>query len=77
MAKAQSTNRTGSPMNLYMRQEEKDKVRDLAAWLQGLGFRTSDSRVIAAAVKVAKKDNHLKDAYKEIDGADARRAKNK
>jgi hypothetical protein len=44
------------------------KVRELAAWLQGQGIRTSDSRVICAAITTAKPDRHLKEVDEEIAG---------
>jgi hypothetical protein len=37
----------------------------------------SDSRVICAAIRTAKADRHLKEAYEEIAANDARRVENK
>jgi uncharacterized protein YecT (DUF1311 family) len=76
-AKKAAPKRTGKATNLYMADAEMTKVRELAAWLQGQGIRTSDSRVICAAVRTAKADRHLKEAYEEIAGHDARRVENK
>ena len=69
--------RTGRPTNLYMGDLERAKVRELAAWLQDEGIRTSDSRVICAAIRAAKADKHLKLAYDEIARADARLLENR
>lgn len=76
-AKKAAQKRTGRPTNLYMGDAEMTKVRELAAWLQSQGIRTSDSRVICAAVRTAKPDRHLKEAYEEIAGNDARRVENR
>jgi hypothetical protein len=76
-AKKAAPKRTGKATNLYMGDVEMTKVRELAAWLQGQGIRTSDSRVICAAVRTAKADRHLKEAYEEIAANDARRVENK
>jgi hypothetical protein len=76
-AKKAAPKRTGKATNLYMGEAEMTKVRELAAWLQGQGIRTSDSRVICAAIRTAKADRHLKDAYEEIAGNDARRVENR
>jgi uncharacterized protein YecT (DUF1311 family) len=76
-AKGSAPKRTGRPTNLYVSDAEMSKVRQLAAWLQSQGIRTSDSRVICAAIRTAKADRHLKEAYKEIAGKDSRRAENR
>jgi hypothetical protein len=76
-AKKAAPRRTGRPTDLYMGDAEMTRVRELAAWLQGQGIRTSDSRVICAAIRTAKADRHLKEAYEEIAGNDARRVENK
>lgn len=76
-AKKAAQKRTGRPTNLYMGHAEMTKVRELAAWLQSQGIRTSDSRVICAAIRTAKSDRHLKEAYEEIAANDARRVENK
>jgi hypothetical protein len=76
-AKKAAPKRTGKATNLYMGDAEMTKVRELAAWLQGQGIRTSDSRVICAAIRMAKTDRHLKEAYEEIAANDARRVENK
>jgi hypothetical protein len=76
-AKKAVEKRTGRPTNLYMGDAEMTRVRELAAWLQAQGIRTSDSRVICAAIRTAKADRHLKIAYQEIAGNDARRAENR
>jgi hypothetical protein len=76
-AKKAAQKRTGRPTNLYMSDTEMAKVRELAAWLQSQGIRTSDSRVICAAIRTAKADRHLKEAYEEIAGNDARRVENR
>ncbi len=76
-AKKAPLKRTGRATNLYMSDAEMAKVRELAAWLQGQGIRTSDSRVICAAIRTAKPDRHLKEAYEEIASNDARRVENR
>ena len=76
-AKKAAQKRTGRPTNLYMGDLEMTKVREMAAWLQSQGIRTSDSRVICAAIRTAKADRHLKEAYEEIEENDARRVENR
>lgn len=76
-AKKAAPKRTGKATNLYMGDAEMTKVRELAAWLQGQGIRTSDSRVICAAIRTVKADRHLKEAYEQIAGNDARKVENK
>jgi hypothetical protein len=76
-AKKAVPKRTGRPTNLYMGDAEMSKVRELAAWLQGQGIRTSDSRVICAAIRTAKADRHFQQAYEEIAANDARRVENR
>jgi hypothetical protein len=77
MVKKGARKRIGRPTNLYMSDTEMARVRELAAWLQHEGTRTSHSRVICAAIRVTKADKHLKAAYEEIAGEDARRIGNK
>jgi hypothetical protein len=76
-AKKAAPKRTGKATNLYMGDAEMTKVRELAAWLQSEGIRTSDSRVICAAIRTAKAGRRLKDAYEQIAGNDARRTMNR
>ena len=68
----------GKPMNLYLHPEDTQRIRSLAAYLTGQGFRVSDSQVVKAALRVASADSSLLSAYEHAVTADQRfkRSKN-
>lgn len=62
----------GKPMNLYLHPEDTQRIRSLAAYLTGQGFRVSDSQVVKAALRVASADSSLLSAYEQAVTADQR-----
>lgn len=62
----------GKPVNIYLHDADRRRIRDLAAYLANEGLRVSDSQVIKAALLVAQPDKRLLKAYLEIKGADQR-----
>lgn len=59
-------------MNLYLHPEDTQRIRSLAAYLSGQGFRVSDSQVVKAALRVASTDSALLSAYEQALTADQR-----
>ncbi len=62
----------GKPMNLYLHPEDTQRIRSLAAYLTGQGFRVSDSQVVKAALRVASADSSLLSAFEQAVTADQR-----
>ena len=59
-------------MNLYLHPEDTQRIRSLAAYLTGQGFRVSDSQVVKAALRVASADGSLLSAFEQAVTADQR-----
>jgi hypothetical protein len=64
--------RRGKPVNIYLHDADKVRIRELAAYLASEGLRVSDSQIIKAALLMAQPDKRLLKAYLEIKGADQR-----
>ena len=64
--------RRGKPTNLYLRESDIDKVRELTAFIAGKGDRTSDSLIVRAALRAAKADRAFLNAYGEVAEDDLR-----
>jgi Arc/MetJ-type ribon-helix-helix transcriptional regulator len=62
----------GKPMNLYMRAEDVSKIRELTAYAAENGQRTSDSKIVRAALRAVKADRAFLAALKEAESADLR-----
>lgn len=62
----------GRPVNLYMRQPDIDKLRELTAYLSGEGERTSDSLIARAAIHAASPGPAFLKAYRQAASADLR-----
>ena len=62
----------GKPTNLYLHPEDTQRIRSLAAYLTGQGFRVSDSQVVKAALRVASADSSLLSAFEQAVTADQR-----
>lgn len=62
----------GKPMNLYLHPEDTQRIRSLAAYLTGQGFRVSDSQVVKAALRTASADSSLLSAYEQAVTTDQR-----
>jgi hypothetical protein len=62
----------GKPMNLYMRPDDVAKIRELTAYAAENEQRTSDSKIVRAALRAAKTDRAFLAALKEAESADLR-----
>ena len=62
----------GKPMNLYMRPDDVSKIRELTAYAADNKQRTSDSKIVRAALRVAKTDRAFLAALKDAESADLR-----
>lgn len=62
----------GKPVNMYMHPDDLERIRTLAAYLGMQGKRVSDSQVVKAALRVAKKDSDLLAAFEETEAIDQR-----
>ena len=70
MAKKAATH--GRPMNLYVRPDDILKIRELTAYAAENGQRTSDSKIVRAALRAAKTDRAFLAALKEAESLDLR-----
>jgi hypothetical protein len=59
-------------MNLYMRDADRARVRELTAFLAGQGERTSDSLIVRTALHAATPGRAFLIAYREAAKADLR-----
>ncbi len=66
------TTTKGKPMNLYMRDDDVSKIRELTAYAAGNGQRTSDSKIVRAALRVAAPNRAFLIALKDAEGSDLR-----
>jgi len=62
----------GKPMNLYMRDDDVSKIRELTAYAAGNGQRTSDSKIVRAALRVATPNRAFLIALKDAESSDLR-----
>lgn len=72
MTTAKKTTKRGKPTNLYLRDADLSKLRDLTAYLAGEGERTSDSLIVRAALHAVNPGPALLKAYRQAAGADLR-----
>jgi hypothetical protein len=73
MTKAKKSARErGKPTNLYMREADITKLRELTAYLAGEGVRTSNSLIARAAIHAATPDRAFLKAYRQVAEADLR-----
>lgn len=66
------TTKRGKPTNLYMREADIAKLRELTAYLSGEGERTSDSLIVRAALQAAAPGPAFLKAFRQAAGADLR-----
>jgi hypothetical protein len=66
------TSRVGKPVQFWLHDEDRQLVRELAAWLAGQGIRSTDSMVIRAALRTAKTGGELLVAYRQAAQLDGR-----
>ena len=64
--------RVGKPVQFWLHEEDRQLVRELAAWLAGQGFRSTDSLVIRSALRTAKTGGELLEAYRQAAQLDGR-----
>jgi hypothetical protein len=62
----------GKPVNLYLRDEDVAKVRELTAIIAGRGERTSDSLIVRAAIHATSPGRNFIEAYRHVAAADLR-----
>jgi hypothetical protein len=62
----------GKPAQFWLHDEDRRVVRELAAWLAGQGFRSTDSLVIRAALRTAKTGGEFLEAYRHASQLDGR-----
>jgi hypothetical protein len=72
MTTAKKTTKRGKPTNLYLRDADVSKLRELTAYLSGEGERTSDSLIVRAAIHAANPGPAFLKAYRQAAGADLR-----
>ncbi len=64
--------RVGKPVQFWLHDEDRQLIRELAAWLAGQGIRSTDSMVIRAALRTAKTGGELLEAYRQAAQLDGR-----
>jgi len=64
--------RRGKPVNLYLRESDIEKIRELTAFIAGNGDRTSDSLIVRAAIRAAKAGSAFLNAYGAVADDDLR-----
>jgi hypothetical protein len=62
----------GKPVNLYLRDSDIARVRELTAFAAAQGERTSDSLIVRAALRVASPGRAFLTALREVASADLR-----
>jgi hypothetical protein len=62
----------GRPVNLYLREPDIEKIRELIAFIASQGERTSDSLVVRAAIHAAGTNRSFLAAFKEVASTDLR-----
>jgi hypothetical protein len=62
----------GKPVNLYLRDSDVARVRELTVFIAGEGERTSDSLIVRAALRAATPGRAFLQAYREVASADLR-----
>jgi hypothetical protein len=66
------TAKRGKPVNLYLRDADLTKVRELTAFAAGEGERTSDSLIVRAALQAATPGRAFMTALREAASVDLR-----
>lgn len=70
--KSSPKGKVGKPVQFWLHDEDRQIIRELAAWLAGQGIRPSDSMVIRAALRVSKTGGELLSAYRDASRLDGR-----
>lgn len=71
-ARAETNRRIGQKVTIWMHDEDRKLVRELAAWLAGQGLRPSDSMVIRAALRFVKTGGAFLETYRQASALDGR-----
>ena len=64
--------KVGKPVQFWLHDEDRQIIRELAAWLSGQGIRLTDSMVVRAALRTAKTGGELLEAYRQASQLDGR-----
>jgi hypothetical protein len=64
--------RAGKAVQFWVWDQDRQLIREFAAWLAGQGERPSDSQVIRAALRMAKTNSEFLKAYRQIAQMDGR-----
>jgi hypothetical protein len=64
--------RVGKPVQFWMHDEDRQILRELAAWLAGQGIRPTDSMVVRAALRMVQTGPGFLDAYRKAAALDGR-----
>ena len=64
--------RVGKPVQFWLHEEDRQLVRELAAWLAGQGIRPTDSMVVRAALRMSKPGAPFLEAYRKAALLDGR-----
>ena len=64
--------KVGKASPIYLYPEDKQLIRELAAWFAGQGLRINDSLVIRAALRTARPGSELATAYQNATQIDQR-----
>lgn len=67
-----TASKRGKPVNLYLRDADVAKVRELTAALAERGERTSDSLIVRAAIHAASPGKAFFDSYRQVAAVDLR-----
>jgi hypothetical protein len=62
----------GRPVNLYLREPDIEKIRELTAFVASQNERTSDSLIVRAAIHAVTANRSFLTAYNEVASADLR-----
>ena len=65
-------NKYGKPVQFYLHDDDRNRVREFYAWLAGQGIRPTDSLVIRGALRITKTGSALLEACKEAAQLDGR-----
>jgi len=72
MRTKKTASKRGKPTNLYLRDDDIAKVRELVAFVAGEGERVSESLIVRAAIGVAKADRTFLAAFRDAASRDLR-----
>ena len=67
-----SKTKRGKPVNLYLRDADVSKVRELLAFMAGQGERVSESLIVRAAIQAATPGRLFREAFKQAAAEDLR-----